>query len=100
MKHLRDVPVSQTVLYAVNFENGEHVTNFTPWLMEYFEFKRSLHPHPRMEGISLSLGLTFHSFQPRFTYGWDNLCDVKGGVPGHILLYLSAALDMSIKEES
>lgn len=46
----------------VNFENGGHMTNFTPWLLEYFDFRWSLHPRPRVEEISLSLGLTFTPF--------------------------------------
>lgn len=74
--------MSQRVLCVINFENGEHVTNFTPWLMEYFDFKRSLYPHPRVEEISLSLGPAFHSFQARFPCCWDNLCDAKGGALG------------------
>lgn len=95
-----DVPVSQPVFCVINFENGEHVTNFTPWLMEYFDFKRSLYPHPRVEEISLSLGPTFHSFQPRFPLLLGQSLWCQGRSPGHILLHLNVSLDMPISKES
>lgn len=59
------------------------VTNFTPWLVKYFDSKRSLHPGPGVEGISLSLELTFHSFDPSSAYCWDN-SDAKSEAPKHI----------------
>lgn len=59
------------------------VTNFTPWLVKYFDSKRSLHPGPGVEGISLSLELTFHSFDPSSAYCWDN-SGAKSEAPKHI----------------
>ena len=59
------------------------VTNFTPWLVKYFDSKRSLHPGPGVEGISLSLELTFHSFDPSSAYCWDN-SDTKSEAPKDI----------------
>ena len=75
------------------------VTNFIPWLMKYFDSKRSLHQCPGVEGTSLSLGLTFHFFEPSSAYCWDK-SDAKGKAPRHILLLLSSSFAVFLQGES
>ena len=75
------------------------VTNFIPWLMKYFDSKRSVHQCPGVEGTSLSLGLIFHFFEPSSAYWWDN-SDAKGKAPRHILLLLSSSFAVFLQGES
>ena len=74
------------------------MANFTPWLMKYFDSKRSLYQCPGVEGTLLSLGLTFHFFEPSSAYCWDN-SDAKGKAPRHILL-LSSSFALFLGGES